>query len=79
LRANFYKAFRLRGEWEVGVISLAAAANSDALVWIFCDVVDFSYINDSSFQIVDVIDSGGGKKIKKNAKPLYVKVIKKHF
>ena len=78
LRADFSKAFRLRGEWEVGVISLAAA-NSDTLVWIFCDVVDFSYINDSSFQIVDVIDSGGGKKIKKNAKPLYVKVIKKTF
>ena len=78
LRAEFSRAFRLRGEWEVGVISLAAA-NPDALAWVFCDVADFSYVNNASLQIVDILEAGGNKKIHKNAKPMYVKVLKKTF
>jgi len=78
LRADFSKAFRLRGEWEVGVISLAAT-NSDTLAWVFCDVVDYSYINNIPLQLVDILEPCGNKKIRRNGKPMYVKVIKKTF
>jgi len=78
LRAEFSKAFRLRGEWEVAVVSLAAT-NPDNLVWVFCDVVDFSYVNNVPLQMLDILEAGGNKKIRKNVKPLYVKVLKKTF
>jgi hypothetical protein len=78
LRAEYPKVFRLRGEWEVAVVSLAAT-NPDSLAWVFCDVADFSYVNNLQVQIVDILDTGGNKRIRKNAKPMYVRVMKKTF
>ena len=78
LRAEFSKVFRLRGEWEMAVISLAAT-NPDNLAWIFCNVADYSFINSDTFQIVDILDTSSNNKIHKNIKPLYVKVLKKTF
>jgi hypothetical protein len=79
LQADFSKAFRLRGEWEVGVISLVSTL-PNTLVWVFCDLVDFSYVNNIPMQIVDILDGCGGvNKVRKNGKPMYIKVIKKTF
>lgn len=75
LKAQFAKAFRLRGEWEVGVAMCIVESKANAMVWVFCDVADYSYINDVPMQIVDVLDPN----VTKNFKPMYVKIIKKSF
>ena len=45
------------------------------MLWLFCDVVDYSVVNNLSLQLLDIVSPG----VKNNTKPKYVKVIKKTF
>src|SRR5271163_1446548 len=72
LQTEFNKAFRLRGEWEVGIIS-CYTAGFEGIFWVFSNIVDFTYVNEVPMQLMDVLETG---KLKIR-KPLYSKVIKK--
>src|SRR5277367_3038553 len=72
LKTEFNKPFRLRGEWEVGIISCHTNLSS-RIFWVFSDIVDFSYVNNVPMQLMDVLQ-GDELKVRK---PLYSKVIKK--
>ena len=78
LAAEFSKLYRLRGEWEVSIVSCNVSASDDAesFAWILCNLVDFSYVNDTPTQIIGYNQVGQKQK---GGRPLYVKVIKKHF
>ena len=75
LNVQLHKTMRLRGDWEVGVVSTVLNAKDATMLWLLCDVVDYSMVNNSSLQLLDVIPSG----TQKSTKPTYVKVIKKTF
>ena len=75
LNVQLHKTIRLRGEWEVGVITTALEVEDATMMWLFCDVVDYSIVNNLSLQLLDIVPSG----IKKSTKPMYVRVIKKTF
>lgn len=45
------------------------------MYWVMCDVADYSNVNDIPMQLLDIAMSN----IKKNIRPMYVKVIKKTF
>ena len=66
---------RLRGDWEVGVISSVLDVDDSDMLWLFCDVVDYSVVNNLTLQLLDITTSG----VKNDTKPKYVKVIKKTF
>ena len=72
LQTEFNKAFRLRGEWEVGIIS-CYTPKFESVFWVFSNIVDFTYVNEVPMQLMDVLETG---KLKIR-KPLYSKVIKK--
>ena len=75
LNVQLHKTMRLRGDWEVSVISAVLNASNEVLLWLLCDVVDYSVVNNLSVQLLDIIQTGS----EKNTKPMYVKVIKKTF
>jgi hypothetical protein len=72
LNMHFDRALRLRGEWEVGIITLYMP-DAPSQIWAFSNVVDFSYVNEVPMQLLGILD-GGELKTKK---PLYYKVCKK--
>ena len=73
----FSKPYRLRGDWEVGVSRCFMANGSGGgPFWIFSNVVDYTYVNEVPMQLVDIVDDVSSYK---NNKPMYVKLISKHF
>ena len=66
---------RLRGEWEVGVSASVLEVGYARMMWIFCDVVDYSIVNNLSLQLLDIVPSG----LRSSTKPAYVRVLKKAF
>jgi len=75
LKVEFSKPFRLRGEWEVGIISSSIETKDPVMLWVICNVVDFTLVNNVPMQVVDIVPSG----LKKNIKPAYVRGVKKTF
>lgn len=75
LSVDLPKTYRLRGEWEVGITSSSIEIKDSSFVWIFCDLVEFSALNNVPMQLIDNVGSG----TKKNTKPMYVRVIRKSF
>jgi hypothetical protein len=71
LQMNYKIPFRLRGDWEVCVYS-CHATNASGEVWLFSNVVDFSYVNEVPMQLIGMIDLDNPK-----MRPLYVKVVRK--
>jgi hypothetical protein len=71
LQINYKSPFRLRGDWEVCVYS-CHASNEKGEVWLFSNVVDFSYVNEVPMQLLGVVDLD-----KPKMRPLYVKVARK--
>ena len=55
LNVQLHKTMRLRGEWEVSVISAVLNASNEVLLWLLCDVVDYSVTNNLLVQILDII------------------------
>ena len=74
LHSEFSRPFRLRGAWEVGVYACNMAAEAGN-VWVFSDIVDFSYVNEIPMRVMDVVDVTGNK----NSKAMYSKVIRKNL
>ena len=72
------KHYRLRGEWEVGVSQVIANVNPEEpnLVWVLCDLVEFSNYNDYSVPLLDVINP---KRQNVIVKPTYVKLARNNF
>src|SRR5438552_3445219 len=75
LNAQLPKPMRLRGEWEVGIITSALEVENPNMMSIFCDIVDYSIVNNLSLQLLDILPSG----IKNGTKTIYVRVCKKTF
>lgn len=70
------KEYRLKGEWEVGVsqVIIDPTPSEPSLVWVLCDLVEFSNYNNYSVQLLDVINM---KELK--SKPMYVKLARNKF
>src|SRR5438552_15388491 len=66
---------RLRGEWEVGVSASVLEVGYARMMWIFCDVVNYSIVNNLSLQLLDIVPSG----VRSSTKPAYVRMLKKAF
>lgn len=72
------KEYRLKGEWEVGVSQVIIDQMSPEahIVWVLCDLVEFSNYNNYSVQLLDVINM---KKLNGKNKPMYVKLVRSKF
>ena len=78
LTCQLSKPYRLRGDWEVAVTSSIIKSeieNKTNMYWTLCDIADYSYVNSIPTQLVDIMVPD----VKKNIRPMYVKVIKKSF
>lgn len=74
LNQQYDRAFRLNGEWEVALTHLRIRTMT-APLFVFCNLVDYSYVNNSRMQLLDFAN---GHEIR-NYTPRYVKVVKKRF
>lgn len=68
LQCTYDRAFRLSGCWEVALLNLS---KSDDAVYVFCDLVDYSHVNNNKVQLLDYYTE--------NHQPEYVKVLYKRF
>jgi hypothetical protein len=75
LKIQFTKPFRLRGEWEVAVVNWFCDDNDENFVWIFCDLVEYTPVNNIPMQLLAIENDAK----KKYFKPIYMKVFKKMF
>jgi hypothetical protein len=73
IRRIFDGEYRLNGEWEMAVTQLTFEENWP--VFIFCDLVDYSHVNNQQMQFLDYFPTTTTR----NELPRYVKIIKKHF
>jgi len=65
------KEINLRGEWEVAIID-TNLSEGEAQFFIFCDLVDYTFINEGLGQLISIIKSAKTSK-------MYVRVTKKRF
>ncbi len=77
LKLHFTKPIRLRGEWEVAIVNWISNDDDKSLVWIFCDFVNDSLINNIPMQFLGIENDTGSSS--SSSKPMYVKVCKKMF
>src|SRR5438093_11271031 len=75
LNVQLPKTYRIRVEWEVGIVSSIIELSVANMIWVICDVMGFNAVNNISMQLVAIVPSG----IRKNLKPMYVGVQKKTF
>jgi len=76
LKLHFTKPIRLRGEWEVAIVNWISDDDDKSLVWIFCDFVNDSLINNIPMQFLGIENDTGSSS---SNKPMYIKVCKKMF
>ena len=50
LSCTYDRAHRLCGYWEVGLVNLT---KTDDTVYVLCDLIDYSYVNNLKFQLLD--------------------------
>ena len=74
IKQQYEKPFRLTGEWEVALTYLKFDFDKPP-VFVFCNLVDYCYVNDTRMQFLDTILICEPR----NPAPKYVKVIKKRF
>ena len=55
LNVQLHKTMRLRGDWEVGVISAVFDVKDSTILWLFCGIVDDSVVNKFSMQLLDIV------------------------
>ena len=65
LNVQLHKTMRLRSDWEVGVISSVLDVDDSDMLWLFCDVVDYTVVNNLTLQLLDITTSG----VKNDTKP----------
>src|SRR5271156_2142348 len=74
LKLHFTKPIRLHGEWEVAIVNWISDDDAKRLVWIFCDFVNYSLINNIPMQFLGIENDTSS-----SSKPMYIKVCKKMF
>src|SRR5271156_1927429 len=75
LKLHFTKPIRLRGEWDVAIVNwISDDDDAKSLVWIFCDFVNYSLINNIPMQFLGIENDTSS-----SSKPMYIKVCKKCF
>jgi len=73
---KYDKPFLLNGDWEVAIVRLKFEHKEMSLgVYVFCDLVEYSYCNGKRMQMLDYWDS----KYINNPNATYVRVTKKRF
>ena len=71
---KYDKPFVLNGDWKVTIVRLKFEHKDVSLgVYVFCDLVEYSYCNGKRMQLLDYWDT----KYINNPNPTYVRVIKK--
>jgi len=71
ISAKLNKEINLRGEWEVAIID-TNLAEGEAEFFIFCDLVDYTFINEGLGQLIAIVKSAKSSK-------MYMRVNKKRF
>src|SRR5208282_5312157 len=74
LNCTYDRPYRLCGSWEVALISFT---RTKVPVYILCDLMDYTEVNDSKVQLLDYFYTEHG--IKSNGRTQYVKLLNKIF
>ena len=74
LSCAYDRPYRLSGEWEAALISFS---HTHVPVYILCDVVDYSEVNQHKVQLLDYFYSAYG--IKSGGRTQYMKLLNKRF
>jgi len=74
LNCTYDRPYRLCGSWEVALISFT---RTKVPVYILCDLMDYTEVNDSKVQLLDYFYTEHG--IKSNGRTQYVKLLHKRF
>jgi hypothetical protein len=72
------KDYRLRGDWEVGIIKVINHSIEAPVIWIISDLVEYTNYNSIPLQILDVISTKVNQGVVNN-KASYTRVAKKRF
>jgi hypothetical protein len=70
LSCSYGRPLRLSGYWEVALVDFN---KSDVPLYILCDIIDYSHINQTKLQLLDYIS------IHNSHPPNYIKVMHKRF
>ena len=71
---TFDKPYNLKGNLEVAISSLDFEGSDPA--FIFCDLVEYSHINNSEMKFLDFFHNAA---LARNDRPAYVKLARKRF
>ena len=74
LSCRYDRPYRLCGSWEATLISFT---HTKVPVYILCDLLDYTDVNDSNVQLLDYFYSASG--IKSDGRTPYVKLLHKRF
>src|SRR5277367_3666188 len=72
---NGVKSEKMLNEVQIAKIESREIENKPNMYWTLCDITDYTYVNSIPTQLVDIMIPD----VKKNIRPMYVKVIKKSF
>ena len=74
------KEYRLRGEWEVAIVQTIIGNKpiDSPVVWILCDLVEYSNYNSIPMPLLGIINSREGQRVV-NTKPYYTRIVRKRF
>ena len=74
LSCTYDRPYRLCGSWEASLISFT---NTIIPVYILCDLIEYSHINQHHVQLLEYFFSKGS--IKSNGRTVYTKLLNKRF
>lgn len=74
LHRDYYRPFRLSGEWEVALTHLKMPERSFP-VYVLCDLIEHTYVDNTLVQFLDFWNT----KNHRIATPTYVRLVKKRF
>ena len=69
LSCSYDRLQKLSGYWEVALVDFNKV---ETPVYVLCDLIDYSYVNNSKVQLLDYVSSN-------NRQPNYIKLMHKRF
>ena len=69
LSCSYDRLQKLSGYWEVALVDFNKV---ETPVYVLCDLIDYSYVNNSKVQLLDYVSSN-------NQQPNYIKLMHKRF
>ena len=72
ISSKLNKEICLRGDWEVALVQSNILMNDAEDVFVFCDLIDYTYYNENRIQLLAVYKY-------KNYEKMYTRLIKKRF